>query len=363
MIDIQRPLAEIVDATADWLTAVLAAGGYLTSGAVSTVAFDSDKSANARNGRLLLSYTDDADGPDPLPTRLFLKLVDSDAVSTFGDSEVEYYTVITRDMHPSPAPHCYHAASSKSPDRYHLLLEDLSESHVPCWDRAPTWDDAALTVDMIADLHAHWWDSPDLASSIGRWPTVDVVERSVDQARRGLQPMFDAAGSSLAAADQDLIRRILATHPSMMMRRGAVGKSLTCIHGDLNPGNILIPREGQGGRAYLIDRQPFDWSLTTWLGASDLAYMMVHWWEPETRRALEARLLVRYHARLLSLRVTDYSIEDLWSDYRLSAMQSLYVAAGWCADPVEVVDFAWVWKVQLRRTMESLVDLRCEELL
>jgi hypothetical protein len=62
------------------------------------------------------------------------------------------------------------------------------------------------------------------------------------------------------------------------------------VHGDLNPGNLLWPRQGVEP-VYLIDRQPFDWSLQRWLGVSDLARLMIIPWAPELRRewhALEA---------------------------------------------------------------------------
>ncbi|RCJ36864.1 hypothetical protein A6769_15345 [Nostoc punctiforme NIES-2108] len=54
------------------------------------------------------------------------------------------------------------------------------------------------------------------------------------------------------------------------------------------------------GKIYLIDRQPCDWSLTTWLGVSDLAYVMVHWWETDLRRQWEIPILHECHANLIS---------------------------------------------------------------
>jgi hypothetical protein len=71
------------------------------------------------------------------------------------------------------------------------------------------------------------------------------------------------------------LHEIFAQHPAKMLARAANPSSLTLIHGTPNPGNILPPIHGQQP-IYLIDRQPFDWSLVVWLGVSDVAYMMVH---------------------------------------------------------------------------------------
>jgi hypothetical protein len=57
----------------------------------------------------------------------------------------------------------------------------------------------------------------------------------------------------------------------------------------------------------IIDRQPFDWSLTTWLGAYDLAYAMVLDWPTELRRRWEMPVLQRYHAHLLERGVRGYT--------------------------------------------------------
>ena len=99
------------------------------------------------------------------------------------------------------------------------------------------------------------------------------------------------------------------------------------MHGDVGEQNILVPRQGDRP-LYLIDRQPFNWSLTTWLGAYDLAYAMVIDWEVETRRRWELPVLRRYHERLLACGVQGYPWERLWDDYRLCVPMGVYVADG-----------------------------------
>ncbi len=80
------------------------------------------------------------------------------------------------------------------------------------------------------------------------------------------------------------------------------------MHGDVGQNNILVPHEGVRP-LYLIDRQPFDWSLTTWLGVYDLAYAMVLDWEVAARRQWEIPILRHYHASLCQRAITTYSWE------------------------------------------------------
>lgn len=58
----------------------------------------------------------------------------------------------------------------------------------------------------------------------------------------------------------------------------------------------------------MIDRQPFDWSLTTWLGIYDLVYGVILDWPIADRRRLEPPLLQRYHDQLLAHGVTGYTL-------------------------------------------------------
>lgn len=90
--------------------------------------------------------------------------------------------------------------------------------------------------------------------------------------------------------------------------------------------------------------------------------MMVHWWPTSVRRALEGRVLERYHQRLADLGVA-YDLSDVWQDYRLCAIQSLYVAAGWCAVDSDRSRMGWLWKRQLRLTFAAMEDLACVDLL
>jgi thiamine kinase-like enzyme len=350
------PIGTIDEVTPQWLTRVLQEGGYLTRGTVSALEIRSQDSNWASNALLRLSYSVDALGE--MPAKLFLKICNP-GEGTFGDSEIIYYSIVSPEISDSPIPRCYHSAFNKALGSYHLLLEDLSDTHVP--DIEPTWELAAGRMASLAQLHAAWWNHPRLGL-VGEFPDRKKLDKYVAYARAGLAPMLEEVGDVLPREWLDLVDKIFALHRKKMIERVGNGKDLTCIHGDLNPGNILSPLK-VGEKTYLIDRQPFDWSLTVWLGVSDLTYMIVHWWAPEMRRAWERPLLEIYHRHLVRLGIRDYTFEQLWMDYRLCAMQSLYVPCAWCVRPVEREAARELWWSQLQKTMAACLDLNCIDLL
>ena len=355
----ERVLSDISEATAEWLTGILQAKGFLLHGTVKSVQRTDDTSVHAHTARLKIAYSVAATGA--LPAALFLKVC-KEGSTLFADSEVQYYTTIAADMPDPPIPLCYHSAYDSQTNRYHLLLQDLTETHQVNWKVTPTLPHVAPIVDALAHLHAHWWDSSRLAETIGRYPDAGVMELYVAHALPGVPPLLDFLGNRITREEREIIQCVFDKHPALLRKRTEEGKHFTCIHGDPNPGNILSPTDANG-RAYLIDRQPFSWSLTTWLGVSDLAYLMVHWWDTDIRRELEEPVLHRYWEQLQMRGVEDYAWERLWEDYRLAALQSFYVVADWNIDPTEQQQMEWVWWPQLQKTLTAYRDLNCTDVL
>lgn len=340
---------------AAWLTDVLRSSGALHSGAVATIATHSETSTHAQIERLAVNYTEDAVGE--LPARLLVKRC---AGPNFGPSEMTFYTYDYRGVADAPLPRCYAAQYQAMPQQYAIILEDLEETHCNGWQRTPTLRYAQALGAAFAALHGVWWGRERLQAGAQPEPSAAAIARYVAHIRPGLAPLLEAV-PDLAPNEVALLHDIFAHHPRLMQERLAQPTGWTLIHGDPNPGNILQPKTGDGPVVF-IDRQPFDWSLQTWLGVSDLTYASVHWWEPEQRRALEQPLLHSYLAALHARGITAYSGEQLWQDYRLCAVQSMYVAVEWCVLPEDRTRMRWVWVPQLRRALAALHDLDCAAL-
>lgn len=342
--------------TAAYLTNVLLASGALRVGTVQQVDVEAGGGTWSKIVHLRPRYSDDALGD--MPSALLLKL----CAGTFGRSEIDYLTRDYAHVADAPIPRCYDAQFDQTIPAYHLLMDDLSATHRNGWERETTREDALALAEAVAALHAPYWHEQQRAALGIAEDQAEQFERYLAHTRQGLEPLIEHSQNDITNEQRAILRAVFERHPAAVRQRLRDERGFTLVHGDLNPGNILRPIAGTRP-VYVIDRQPFDWSLTTWLGVSDLAYAMVHWWPTEQRRAFEEPMLRRYHAALAEHAITNYSWEQLWNDYRLTAIQSLYVAVEWCVLPEDRTNVRWVWFPQLQKALAAYEDLACRRLL
>jgi aminoglycoside phosphotransferase family enzyme len=273
--------------------------------------------------------------------------------------EVEFYRVVAAEMHDPPLARCYDAVYAFETGSYHLLLEDLSETHyVTASHLPPTREDAEHMVDALADFHAFWWDHPLLGTEIGQLPSEYDIRRTIGHAACYFPQVADFLADRLSSRWRRAFEQAFSAHAELLSKRLARGKHLTIVHGDAHAMNFLLPRNPARERAVIIDWYSPHWVWRCWTGVSDLAYLMVRLWPPERRRSLERLLLSRYHDRLAAHGVHEYSWDELWYDYRLSAMLSLYVIV---EEAVRVE--TWKWYAQLQNTLAAFEDLSCTTVL
>lgn len=60
--------------------------------------------------------------------------------------------------------------------------------------------------------------------------------------------------------------------------------------------------------------------------------------------------------------ITGYSWEQLVSDYKLTAVQNIYVAVAWCIGEAERTTMRWVWQPQLEKALTAFFALTCASL-
>lgn len=342
--------------TPAFLSAALSASGALASGTVEQVETEAGGSTWSKIVRLRPRYSADARGD--MPAALLLKL----CAGTFGRSEIDYLSRDYARVPDAPIPRCYDAQFDETIPAYHLLMDDVSATHRNGWEREATLEDALALAEAVAALHAPYWHVEQRATLGLAEDSGEQFERYLAHTLPGLKPLIDHTQNDISNDDRATLRVVFERHPAAVRERLRDLNGFTLIHGDLNPGNILRPIEG-GRPVFLIDRQPFDWSLTTWPGVSDLAYAIAHWWPTETRRAWEQPVLRRYHAALAEHGIHDYSWKQLSDDYRLTAVQSLYVAVEWCVLPEDRTGMRWVWLPQLQKALAAYEDLGCAALL
>jgi thiamine kinase-like enzyme len=133
--------------------------------------------------------------------------------------------------------------------------------------------------------------------------------------------------------------------------------AVTIVHGDLRYDNLFFSDEGEMAIA--------DWQIITRArGAYDIAYFMSQSVNPEDRRVIEMDVLRAYHEKLLENGVKDYSFDQCFNDYRLTAMFCLVypVIAGGTLDLANERGLTLA-RTMLDRSITTILDLNCDEML
>jgi hypothetical protein len=354
-----KVITHLNQVTHTWLTSVLTKSGALMNGAVATFDMKAGKGNWSTNIRLKVRYVDGSQGA--LPQRLFLKMVNAHLEDgSFSPSEVYYYTRDFVEVEKAPLVHCHDAAFSEKLQRYHVLLDDLSETHITAAEKTPTLEYGLALAEGLAVLHSRWWGAQRFTAVGATMHSAGHLRHFVDISQSGVENILNHFSFKLEPHWPDMIHTLYAKHPQTLIRRTSDDCGFTLVHGDVGQKNVLVPRAGDHP-IYIIDRQPFDWALTTWLGVYDLAYAMILDWEIEIRRRLEIPVLRSYHAQLIKHGANDYSWEQLYNDYRLCVAMSVYVATEYFRNGVKS---PWVstWLSMLRRALTACEDLNCSEL-
>jgi thiamine kinase-like enzyme len=344
-------------ADAERLTEALRRSGAISRARVcNVVALTSLKKLRSHTFRLRIEY----EGPSAgAPTSLILKAghLDGAGRSTYANRrEIAFYREVASAASAQLVPLCFEAVDATGITAWHLLLEDLTDTHFIAteWPLPPTLAQCETILRALARFHGAWWDSPHLGTSVGVWIDAEAFDRSLRLFAEKFALFIDRFGELVTPERRGLYERLLDQAPRLLARYHS-HCNLTIAHGDAHSWNFFLPMTGGHENVRLIDWE--DWSIA---GASDdLAYMMAMLWYPDRRHGLEKPLLDRYHAELLAQGVTGYDREMLTNDYRLSALW-LITRPVWQA----MNNIApRVWWNNLERIMLAVEDLGCRDLL
>ncbi|HKP54335.1 MAG TPA: phosphotransferase [Chloroflexia bacterium] len=328
-------VTDVKRVTPAWLTSILCREGVLPQGEVEAVQVRSVEGNSSILSYLTLSYS--AYSPPSAPGRLFLKMPRQiDWALEACALEIEFFHVLwAGPPPPSCIIRCYDAAHDPESGLSHLLLDDLSETHLTtitlpqilAGDTMPSQSQLEQMVDCIAQFHAYWWEHPSLGAGIASssFPGEEDYRAWVQRRETEFAGFVCDVGSRFPAGQIELYERALQGLPTLWERylgpRLETLERLTLIHGDCYFIQFLCAKEGDGP-AILVDFQ----STSAFLPAQDLAWMFATFWTPEQRREnnREESLLRRYLARLHEHGVANYSWEELMLDYKLSVTLLLF---------------------------------------
>ena len=347
----QDPLLHL--ASADHLNAILEKAGVLGNRHVHDVSIISDRpTLMSRIIRLRLTY----DGPaNALPGSLIVKTGRPEQPGnewSGGHKQVAFYRDVAPSLPPGLVPRCFDAHHADAATPWHLVLEDLTDTHVlPTeWPLPPSEAQCRTIIGSLGHFHAAWWEDPRLGVTVGARLDDAAVDRIIRLLVGHFAVFADRLGDELSGERRAFYERLIAAAPRLLRNAGNV----TLGHGDAHVWNCFLPRNGSN------DVRWFDWD--NWgirRPTSDLAYMMAVHWYPERRQRLERALLDHYHTVLLENGVRNYNRTDLQEDYRRSVLwhtATPVFQAGLKLPPL-------VWWNNFQRIMAAVDDLGCREVL
>jgi hypothetical protein len=344
-------------ATAEKLTDALRRSNVLGAGRVSHVALGSSRTTIlSRIIRLRLTYEGAAGAA---LASLIVKTGIPDRVGSgwnAGRQEVAFYAQVAAAMSSHLVPRCFDAAWNEETQAWHLLLEDLTDSHViaSTWPLPPTLEQCRTIVRARARFHAEWWDDARLGATVGSWSDPEATDRYLKRLAEQLERFSDRVGDRLPRERRELYDRLLAAAPRLAARYHS-HRNVTIVQGDAHVWNCFLPKDGQGDDVRIFDWD--SWRIDT--GTDDLAYMMAMHWYPDRRRRLEQSLLDCYHAELVERGVRNYDRRALNDDYRLSVLWQIATPIWQCGNNIPPV----IWWNNLERIHLAVDDLGCRELL
>ena len=302
---------------------------------------------------VFLTATYSPDAPGDLSKNLVVKSAHVPLDVNEGKSgELQFYRQLAPALGTPPLVRCYAAIEDDDPGT--LVLEDLRSTHDhPPWPIPPSRNQCEAAVDTLARVHAQWWEAPSLGKTVGQPDTTDSLTNMVQGIAAQLPAFIDAFGDGLTTESCQVLERVFSSSFKPWLRL-TDQRALTIIHGDAHTWNFLFPRSGHGP-AVLIDWQL--WHID--VGARDLAFCMALHWYPSRRREFERPLIGYYHERLVEYGVQNYSLDELWLDYRRCVVRNLTIPIIFWSRGMKPEG----WWHRLECALMAYRDLGCDELI
>lgn len=284
------------------------------------------------SAQVRLTMTYDGPGSDALPRQVLAKMSFADAgiwngiLDDMFANEVNFYNHVRAHVD-MEAPRGVGGLFDPESRRFVLLMDDLTPKQ-PRFNTIMQDDDLALVrrvVDLLARLHAAFWDSPRLRGDLA-W-VEDQVDGKLERLLRGLTrdliqselhkekwkaEFVQQLGTSKAQMEDGL--RALKVHQARTLPQ-------TLLHGDPHYANSYVLPDGTPGL--------FDWQIfARGFGIHDINYHVVNALSVEARRTHERDLIAFYRDRLMAHGVKEPpSFDTLWREYRMATHYCVY--GGW----------------------------------
>lgn len=208
--------------TVEWLTEILEAADALTGGRIVDVTIVSSQLTLVST---LVSLRVGYSGEGTVgPTRLLLKSSRPESGVDYegGRNEVDFYARLAPLTPPDLLPRCYDTVLEPETGRFHVLMDDLSETHyqVTEWPIPPTTGQCERIVATYARLHGAWWNDSQLGGALaGKFDEARAARFATEYARR-FSDFADRLGDRLPDARRRIFERVIEAEPSRPVSPG-----------------------------------------------------------------------------------------------------------------------------------------------
>ncbi|OFB37359.1 phosphotransferase [Mycolicibacterium sp. (ex Dasyatis americana)] len=283
----------------------------LTGRRVESVSVIGGDAGTSSRARLALAGSD-------VPESVFVKMPAETAATRMmgelgrlGHTEVRFYQQLADGL--SGVPRAYGAAFDALTGRYVLVLEDLALSPCEFPDTLHPLDKdrAAMTVELLARVHAAFWGK--LPAGSGSGPLGWLYSASGDHTSLMTGSLLKRSTKRLAentdipVADGRFIDENYRAAAQLLDR-----PPHTVMHGDAHPGNLFFRNDEAG----LLDWQ----AVRRGHPGRELAYTLITSMTTADRRAAERDLLDEYRRALAAAGGPQLDHDELWERYRLGAV-------------------------------------------
>lgn len=255
--------------------------------------------------RFTVTYANDVGAPEALCVKAYLH-PDMQSRGSSGQQEVRFYTELA-EFTGVNAPELVYGAIDPESGHGLILMKDLvAEGCVFRTALSPyTVNQAAETLDQLAQLHASAWDKDSVPGESSftsqleatlSWVTPERLQEHLDGLRTAGLPDSMKDGARARAA-------------MLAVVRADAELPRTIVHGDAHAGNTYDLPDGRVG---LIDWQVL--RLGGW--ATDVAYHIGAVLDVDERERSERALLEHYLDRLAAHGVTPPTWDEAWLRYR-----------------------------------------------
>ena len=301
---------------AAWFTTILRDAGH-TRATVTGVTLEPMPFRGAIADMAVVRLEYEASG-DPGPTSLVAKIrgttpvqAGMDAAMGLYEREARFYRELAGSV-PVRTPCCLHVGDGTSTP---LLLEDLGGLRMGDQMRGLALSDAERLMDVLAALHARFWESPvleqDWILSPGEGAFAGMVAQLVGSGMGALRERYSDR------APAGVLDAVATAAPRWgeILERCAEGPR-TLVHNDCRLDNVFFRADGE---PVLVDWQV----LARTRGTQDVGNLLAGSMDVEDLRASWEPLLRRYHDRLCGQGVRDYTWGECVRHYRQNILYPL----------------------------------------